>query len=307
MTKLEKYVCVTYICAAIVLGGLAGYCKVVLSDVTSNSMDEKSNNNASNNPANQKENNETGNKASDDSLDQKDNNETGGNNSGNDSVNQKDNNESSDNSSNDSNTSQEKEADTTSTTKKHGQVVNIASNLCIREKPDSESTADDYLYNGMIFDILEKDDDWYKIKYKDSIGYVRKEYVEEYDEKPPNLTYDEIHNNKSIFKIPIPVKVELTAYCNCAICSEAWGSETAMQTHTRVGVVAAPKEIPLGSEVYIPELKNYKNNGMFKVEDRGGAVVVKDDGTYIIDVWLPTHEQVKEFGRKKSLVFLTKE
>lgn len=105
----------------------------------------------------------------------------------------------------------------------------------------------------------------------------------------------------------VAIKAELTAYCNCAICSEAWGSQTAMQTHTRVGVVAAPKEISLGSKVYIPDLKGYKDDCMFNVEDRGGAVVVKSDGTYIIDVWLPTHEQVKEFGRKKTTVYLLKQ
>lgn len=104
----------------------------------------------------------------------------------------------------------------------------------------------------------------------------------------------------------VAIKAELTAYCNCAICSEAWGSQTAMQTHTRVGVVATPKEIPLGRKIYIPDLKGYKDDCLFNVEDRGGAVVVKSDGTYIIDVWLPTHEQVKEFGRKKTTVYLLK-
>jgi 3D (Asp-Asp-Asp) domain-containing protein len=108
-------------------------------------------------------------------------------------------------------------------------------------------------------------------------------------------------------KETVAINAELTAYCNCDICSEEWGAQTAMQTHTRVGVVATPKEIPLGSEIYIPDLKGYKDDCMFNVEDRGGAVVVKSDGTYIIDVWLPTHEQVKEFGRKKTTVYLLKQ
>lgn len=259
MSRLEKYVCITYICVAIVLGGLGGYYKFVLSTET-------------NNPTDQKESTES-NVSADNISDKK----------------------------------QEKVVSATPVTKKHGQVVNIESNLCIRKEPDFKSAADDYLYNGMTFDILEKNNNWYKVKHNDAIGYVNKDYVEEYDEAPPNLTYDEIHNDKSIFEIPIPIKVELTAYCNCSICSEAWGSETAMQTHTRIGVVAAPKEIPLGSKVYIPELRDYKKDGVFKVEDRGGAVVVKSDGTYIIDVWLPTHEQVKEFGRKKAIVFLSNE
>ncbi|EHI98572.1 SH3 type 3 domain protein [Clostridium sp. DL-VIII] len=286
MSKLEKYVCITYICVAIVLGGLAGYCKVVFSEVANNSVEQK-NNDKSSSASNDNANNS--------------------NDAANSNASKSGSNKSADTANGNSSNNKETAVSIATVTKKYGQVINVESNLCIREKPDLESPADDYLYNGMTFDILWKDDDWYKIKYKDAVGYVKKDYVEEYDEKPPNLTYEEIHKNKPMFSIPIPIKVELTAYCNCAICSEAWGSETAMQTHTRVGVVAAPKEIPLGSEVFIPELENYKKDGMFKVEDRGGAVVVKNDGTYIIDVWLPTHEQVEKFGRKKALVFLTKE
>lgn len=105
-------------------------------------------------------------------------------------------------------------------------------------------------------------------------------------------------------KIPIPVQAELTAYCNCTICSEAWGSQTSMQTHTRIGVAAAPKDIPLGSKLFIPILKNYKEDRIYVVEDRGGAVVVKKDGTHIIDIWLPTHEEVKDFGRIKTMIYL---
>ena len=117
---------------------------------------------------------------------------------------------------------------------------------------------------------------------------------------------NEIQDNSedNLIKTATPIEAELTAYCNCKICSEAWGSQTAMQTHTRVGIIAVPKDIPLGSKIYIPDLKSYNENGIFSAEDRGGAIVVKRDGTHIIDIWLPTHEQVKEFGRKKTVVYL---
>jgi len=205
----------------------------------------------------------------------------------------------------DSNETKGKLVSTAPNYKKHGQVINIDSNLCIREEPNLDSYISYCLYEGMIFDILEKNNSWYKIKYEDIIGYVNEDYIEEYDETPPNLIYDQIQNH-SIFKnsMTTPIEAELTAYCNCAICSEAWGSQTSMQTHTRVGVIAAPKDISLGSEIYIPELKNYKEDGIFNVEDRGGAVVVKSDGTHIIDIWLPTHEQVEDFGRKRVTVYL---
>ena len=101
-----------------------------------------------------------------------------------------------------------------------------------------------------------------------------------------------------------PIKAELTAYCNDPRCSDQWGSQTAMQTETRVGIIAAPSNIPLGSKMYIPELQNYKADGIFDVEDRGGAIKVKEDGTYVIDVWVPTYEEAEEFGRKKTTIYL---
>ena len=103
------------------------------------------------------------------------------------------------------------------------------------------------------------------------------------------------------------IKAELTAYCNDEQCSEGWSNQTAMETTTRVGVIAAPPEIALGSKIYIPELQSNKEDGIFSVEDRGGAIKIKDDGTYIIDVWMPTHEEVEAFGRKTTTIYLMDE
>lgn len=259
MSRLGKYVCVIYICLAIVIGGFSAYFKVILSLENNNSIVKKDNSDSH--------------VSTDKNL----------------------------------NKNQGKVVSAAPNYKRHGQVVNIDSNLCIREEPDINSYVSNYLYEGMTLDILEKSNGWYKIKYEDAIGYVKEEYIVEYDQAPPNPIYEKSKNQsifKNLMKIPIPIKAELTAYCNCDICSEAWGSQTAMQTHTRIGIIAAPKDIALGSKVYIPELKNYKDDGIFNVEDRGGAVVVKRDGTYIIDVWLPTHDQVEEFGRKKTVVYL---
>ena len=100
------------------------------------------------------------------------------------------------------------------------------------------------------------------------------------------------------------INVELTAYCNDEQCSGKWGETTAMGTETRTGVVAAPSGITLGSRLYIPDLAYYKSDAVFNVEDRGGAVKMKDDGTYIIDVWFPTHEQVMEFGRVHTTAYI---
>lgn len=142
--------------------------------------------------------------------------------------------------------------------------------------------------------------------FKVVLGEINDNSMTKKDNNNSDANFD-LNSEKLLSDNPkIPIKAELTAYCNCVICSEAWGSQTAMQTHTKVGVIAVPKNIPLGSKIYIPELKEYKEDGIFNAEDRGGAVVVKRDGTHIIDVWLPTHEEVNEFGRKRTTVYIIK-
>ncbi|NRT35023.1 3D domain-containing protein [Clostridium beijerinckii] len=112
---------------------------------------------------------------------------------------------------------------------------------------------------------------------------------------------ESVKNQKQVGK---PIKAELTAYSDDPRCSGKWESQTAMQTRTRIGVIAAPSNIPLGSKMYIPELQSYKSDGMFDVEDRGGAIKVKKDGTYVIDVWVPSYEEAKQFGRKTTTIYL---
>lgn len=120
-------------------------------------------------------------------------------------------------------------------------------------------------------------------------------------EKSKNISEEQNEKQDPIGK---PIKAELTAYSDDPRSSGKWKSQTAMQTRTRLGVVAAPSNISLGSKIYIPELKNYKKDGMFDVEDRGGAIKIKRDGTYIIDVWVPTHEEALKFGRKSTTIYL---
>lgn len=243
MSRLEKSVCIIYICLAVILGGIAAYCKVSFNDIALNEFFASK-------------------------ID-------------------------------------EEEKENSKDYKKYGQVVNVDSYLLVREKPNLESNIHYGLYKGMTFEILDKNGEWYSIQHDDIIGYVNKDYVEEYDTEPPYPIYDKI-SSETAKKLSNAraIKAELTAYCNCIECSEAWGAQTAMQTHTRVGVIAAPKDIDLGSKVYIPSLKYYKEDGIFEVEDRGGGILVKDDGTYIIDVWLPSHDEVEEFGRQKTTIYL---
>lgn len=173
-------------------------------------------------------------------------------------------------------------------------VLGNNNSLGVEENIDNKDNSD-----LLVLDSLNKNDDYIKRKVdtnnisKDENNTSKSNYNEKKTEADTN---NEIKGT--------PIKVELTAYCSDEECSGSWGNITAMGTQTRVGVVAAPSSIKLGSKLYIPELEYYKSDGIFNVEDRGGAVKVKPDGTYIIDVWFPTHEQTVEFGRKSTTVYL---
>lgn len=61
--------------------------------------------------------------------------------------------------------------------KGRGKVVNITSNLRIRNAPSTNSSVIGYLLDGQIFDIVGRSGSWYKIKHDGSTGYVHKDYV----------------------------------------------------------------------------------------------------------------------------------
>lgn len=207
------------------------------------------------------------------------------------------------------------------TTLKYGQVVGVGdSNLRIRKEPSLEAEVEYGLFNGITFDILDKVGDWYKINHFGTIGYVHKDYVVEFDEVPPYEIYkaveETVSSTRAIEAIPVEeteevfephgraITVELTAYCNCHYCTGSGQGITAMGTTTRVGVIAVPQSISLGSRLYIPGLTHYKSDGIFHAEDRGGAIQMKADGTYIVDLWMPTHEQALQFGRQTMTAYI---
>jgi 3D (Asp-Asp-Asp) domain-containing protein len=92
------------------------------------------------------------------------------------------------------------------------------------------------------------------------------------------------------------IEVELTAYTSdIESCGKTDGVTASGRIASR-GTVAAPKIIKLGTSVFI-------NGSPCRAEDRGGAIIVKPDGKYIFDVWMPTRKQAKEFGRVKAKMY----
>ena len=113
---------------------------------------------------------------------------------------------------------------------------------------------------------------------------------------------------------PIVMAMEVTGYCNCGLCcswERGWFGlgqplissgpnkgrpkavgVTASGTRAQDGTIAADTAVlPFGTIVYVP------GYGYGRVEDRGGAI----KGARL-DLWYPSHEAAKAWGRKRMNV-----
>lgn len=92
----------------------------------------------------------------------------------------------------------------------------------------------------------------------------------------------------------------ISAYCPCVICCGKTNGITASGAKaTQYYTIAAPKNIPFGTKVYIPYFKNAPNKGIFVVQDRGGAI-----DSNRMDVFFNTHQQALNFGRKYLEIYI---
>ncbi|WP_160669942.1 SH3 domain-containing protein [Clostridium sp. C8-1-8] len=64
-------------------------------------------------------------------------------------------------------------------TSEKGQVVNVSTNLRMRQSPSTDSAVLAYLNNGQTFDIKGKSGDWYQVSLNGKLGYIHKDYVKE--------------------------------------------------------------------------------------------------------------------------------
>ena len=69
---------------------------------------------------------------------------------------------------------------------KMGEVINITSNLRVRTAPKSTATVLGYLLNGQTVQITGQIDNWYKINYNNSTGYVSVDYIKIVDSSTPS-------------------------------------------------------------------------------------------------------------------------
>ena len=63
---------------------------------------------------------------------------------------------------------------------------------------------------------------------------------------------------------------------------------------------AAPKCIPFHTKIKISNTGTKYDNNIYTVTDRGGSIVIDDDGIYHVDLLLHNKEEVKAFGRRKN-------
>ena len=88
-------------------------------------------------------------------------------------------------------------------------------------------------------------------------------------------------------------KVEVTAYCINGI--------TATETHTRPGICAAKREW-IGKAAILYKIVDGRPElfGIYEVQDTGGDERIK--AGKVIDIWFPTYDECKQFGRQTMLV-----
>jgi 3D (Asp-Asp-Asp) domain-containing protein len=98
---------------------------------------------------------------------------------------------------------------------------------------------------------------------------------------------------------PSSIEMEVTAYCACKKCCgpKARGVTASGRpvSHNRGRFVAADTRLlPFGTKLVIP---GYAGGRAVEVIDRGGAIK-----GYKLDVYFPSHQQAKAWGRRKIMV-----
>lgn len=142
-----------------------------------------------------------------------------------------------------------------------------------------------------IFCFLKVDGEIEKMEGFDAVSVVEITPVENKMQSNQAPAFEEEEAKKTYIG-----RFELTAYCPCENCSGEYGHMTSTGKIAKEGrtVAVDPTVIPYGTEIVI-------GDKIYVAEDCGGAVKGK-----IIDIFFESHQEAKEFGRKKSNIFILK-
>lgn len=154
----------------------------------------------------------------------------------------------------------------------------------------------------------------YKVRYENDIEISREEISSKVIKQPVNkviakkeivsrsgdssrTSSESVTNNTSKQGEPVVKTMNCSAYtayeCGKSAGSSGFG-KTASGAHvTQWYTVAAGKDIPFGTKIYIPYFKDKPNGGWFVVQDRGGAITSNR-----LDIYMSTSEQCRNFGRR---------
>ena len=110
----------------------------------------------------------------------------------------------------------------------------------------------------------------------------------------PAITSTSSLAKKVAGKIPVVKNFNTSAYCSCVkCCNKTNGITSSGAKASSWYTLAAGKDYPIGTIIYIPYFKDKPNGGWFVVQDRGGAI-----SNSKLDVYMATHTQALQFGRK---------
>jgi len=91
-----------------------------------------------------------------------------------------------------------------------------------------------------------------------------------------------------------PFDANVSAYCPCSRCCGQYADGVTASGQPAIGkLVAAPKEIPFGTIIFVP------GYGFAPVSDRGGAIRGRK-----LDLLFPTHRQALRWGRQRITVWI---
>lgn len=97
--------------------------------------------------------------------------------------------------------------------------------------------------------------------------------------------------------------MDVTAYCPCTRCCGKYARGITASgkrvSYNGGKFVAAPRELAFGTKLLVP---GYARDAVVEVADRGGAI--KGDK---LDVFFPTHEAARKWGRQKLPVWILEE
>ncbi len=110
----------------------------------------------------------------------------------------------------------------------------------------------------------------------------------------PAINSTNVLAKRVVSTTPIVKTFNTSAYDSCIkCCGKSNGITSSGVKATPWYTIAAGNAYPVGTIIYIPSLKDKPNEGWFIVQDRGGSI-----SNSKIDIYMTTHAQALQFGRK---------